>query len=236
MSRLRQEANLLAERTYRRLKAEIFDFKLLPGDRFTETEMATRYKVSRTPVRDALYRLEREGYLQVAFRSGWSVRPLDFDRFEQLYDLRTVLETEAIGRLCRDPEARGRLEALAEIWNVPPEGRIDDARAVGALDEAFHGTIVEAAGNPEMAAVHRAITEKIRIVRRLDFTAPYRVAATYDEHAEILRLVVARKTAQASALLRSHIEQSRQEVRKITLQMLQAARERLAGPASRARR
>lgn len=236
MASLRQQANVLAERTYRRIKGEIFDFKLLPGDRFTETEMATRYKVSRTPVRDALYRLEREGYLQVAFRSGWSVRPLDFDRFEQLYDLRTVLEAEAIGRLCRDPEARGRLESLAEIWSVSPEERIDDARAVAALDEAFHATIVEAAGNPEMAAVHRSVTEKIRIVRRLDFTAPRRVSATYDEHAEILRLVLARKTAQASALLRSHIEQSRQEVRKITLHMLETARERLAAPVARIRR
>jgi len=224
-----RQANLLAETVYLRLKAEIFDFELLPGDRFTETETAERYAVSRTPVRDALYRLEREGYLQVAFRSGWRVRPFDFERFEQLYDLRTVLEIEAVQRLCRDAVARGRLAPLADLWCVPPAARPADGVAVAALDEAFHQTIVAAAGNEEMSAVHRQVTEKIRIVRRLDFTQAARVSATYDEHAALLGLVIARRSAQAVILLRSHIETSRMEVRKITLHKLHMARERLAG-------
>ncbi len=67
----------LSETAYGKIKASIFDFELLPGDRFTESEMAERLAMSRTPVRDALYRLEREGYLQVQLRVGWSVRPYD---------------------------------------------------------------------------------------------------------------------------------------------------------------
>jgi DNA-binding GntR family transcriptional regulator len=55
----------LAETAYAHIKASIFDFELLPGDRFSETEIAERLKMSRTPVRDALYRLEQERYLQV---------------------------------------------------------------------------------------------------------------------------------------------------------------------------
>jgi len=66
----------LAETAYEKLKASIFDFELLPGDRFSETDIAGRLSMSRTPVRDALYRLEREGYLQVHLRVGWSVRPM----------------------------------------------------------------------------------------------------------------------------------------------------------------
>ncbi|WP_146053941.1 GntR family transcriptional regulator, partial [Pseudomonas syringae] len=62
--------NALAEDVYRRLKQEIFDFYLLPYDRFTENQLADRYQVSRTPVRDALYRLQLEGYLEVEFRRG----------------------------------------------------------------------------------------------------------------------------------------------------------------------
>ena len=80
---LRPRENALATSLYQRLKEEIFSFRLLPGDRFTESQVAERYEVSRTPVRDALYRLEREGYLQVSFRRGWAVRPFDFDRFER---------------------------------------------------------------------------------------------------------------------------------------------------------
>ena len=82
----------LAIDVYDRIKAEIFDFCLLPGDRFTETEVAARVGVSRTPVREALYRLQREGYIDVSARNGWSVRPFDFGLFENLYDVRVVLD------------------------------------------------------------------------------------------------------------------------------------------------
>lgn len=93
----------LAERIYLQLKDDIFDFHLLPGDRFSENEIAVRMDVSRTPVRQALFWLEREGYVEVHFRSGWQVRPFDFAYFEELYDLRIVLECEAVKRLCARP-------------------------------------------------------------------------------------------------------------------------------------
>jgi len=68
----------LAGTAYNQLKASIFEFELLPGDRFSESEIAERLAMSRTPVREALYRLEHEGHLSVHFRNGWSVRPFDF--------------------------------------------------------------------------------------------------------------------------------------------------------------
>jgi hypothetical protein len=75
----------------------------VPGDRFTENEISERLGVSRTPVRQALFRLQQEGFVEVLFRSGWRVLPFDFDQFEQLYDLRMVLETTAVQRLCAEP-------------------------------------------------------------------------------------------------------------------------------------
>ena len=81
----------LAERIHEALKQEIFHFRLLPGDRFSETEVAQRMGVSRTPVREALFRLQREGYVEVLYRSGWRVRPFNFEYFEDLYDVRTTL-------------------------------------------------------------------------------------------------------------------------------------------------
>jgi DNA-binding GntR family transcriptional regulator len=68
------------------------------------------------------------------------------------------------------------------------------------------------------------VTERIRIVRRLDFTRADRIEATYVEHAKILRAVLQRKGDQARLLLKSHIEQSKVEVRKITLHTLHEAR------------
>ena len=100
--------------------------------------------------------------------------------------------------------------------------------ACGELDEQFHATLVRAAGNAEMARVHWDVTEHIRIVRRLDFTRGDRVEATYQEHAKILRAIMQRKPDSALLLLlRSHIEQSKAEVRKITLHALFEARGRM---------
>lgn len=218
----------LSESVYERVKGDIFDFRLRPGDRLTETEVAESLQVSRTPVRQALHRLEQEGYLQLAFRNGWNVRSFDFDRFEQLYDLRIVLELAAVEQICKLEDATG-LDALQAAWLIPADERLTDPRQVSELDEAFHHGLIAATGNSEMARVHRDITEKIRIIRRLDFTKPPRIHATYEEHGEILRLIFKRKAAQAAMMLRSHIEASKAEVRKITLHMLHTAASKANG-------
>jgi len=107
---------------------------------------------------------------------------------------------------------------------VPVDERLSDGAVVGALDEAFHATLVSAAGNAEIARVHWDVTERIRVIRRLDFTRAHRIEATYAEHGKVLRCIMQRKSEQAQMLMRSHIEQSKTEVRKITLATLHEAR------------
>ena len=102
----------LADTAYAKLKNNIFEFELLPGDRFSETDIAGRLGMSRTPVREALYRLEREGYTQVHFRVGWSVRAFDFAQFENLYDLRLVLEMVSVQRLCERADRPERAPSI----------------------------------------------------------------------------------------------------------------------------
>jgi len=218
-------ANPLAEQVYGRLKEDIFEFRLLPGDHFTETEMAAHYEVSRTPMRDALYRLQREGFLEVGFRRGWKVRNLDFSYFDDLYDLRIVLEIAAIERICQMTTHSKQLLDLKGIWLAPKNEREKDGRVIASLDESFHMTLVSAAANKEVARVHAELTEKIRIIRRLDFTDGDRIEATYQEHAKILQLLLQRKFVEVSMQLRSHIEQSKLEVRKITLHRLHEAQD-----------
>jgi DNA-binding GntR family transcriptional regulator len=223
-------ASTLAERVYAQIKQLIFDFVLLPGDRFSESELANQVQVSRTPLRQALQRLQREGFLLVFPKSGWQVAPLDFETFDQLYDLRVLIETHAVSRLC-EVEDRPVLKDLADTWLIKPQERSMAFVTVDRLDEAFHGSLVQAIGNAEMARVHADITERIRIIRRLDFTKPARVEATYDEHARILRAITRRRTDEAQRLLRTHVEHSKLEVRHITLDMLYQARQRIAAGA-----
>ena len=220
-----------ADEVYEQLKGDVGQFNLVPGDRFTENEISERLGVSRTPVRQALFRLQQEGYVEVLFRSGWRVLPFDFDKFEQLYDLRMVLETAAAHRLSGDGLRHGGavnralLDELAAIWLVPLAQRSSDTLQVSQWDEAFHCALVTAAGNAEMARVHRDVTDRIRIIRRLDFTKQARIDATYDEHAKILKAIQRKRGEQAAMLLRTHIETSQAEVRKITLHQVHLARQ-----------
>ena len=216
----------LADQVYKTLREYLGSHVIRPGQPLQEATLSLRLGVSRTPVRQALFRLQQEGYVEVLFRSGWRVLPFDFDQFEQLYDLRMVLETTAAHRLCETDRHvdRALLDQLAGIWLVPAAQRSTDAAQVAGWDEQFHCALVAAAGNAEMARVHGDVTDRIRIIRRLDFTKQPRIDATYDEHAKILKAIRAHRGDQAAMLLRAHIETSQAEVRKITLHQVHMAR------------
>ncbi|NDJ57925.1 GntR family transcriptional regulator [Enterobacteriaceae bacterium 4M9] len=213
----------LAERIYQALKNDIFDFRLMPGAHFSENDICERMSASRTPVRQALFWLEHEGYVQVYSRSGWQVKPFDFAYLESLYDFRIVLEREAVHRLCAmaPQSCRAHLAPLVCFW-IEAE-RMEPGKALSLEDEQFHTALVRASGNEEMVRVHVELTEKMRIVRRLDFTRDDRVAATYSEHARILQAIEQQQTEEAQRILTAHISQSKDEVRKITLHRLQQA-------------
>jgi DNA-binding GntR family transcriptional regulator len=174
-------------------------------------------------LRQALQKLESQGFLQVLPKMGWFVAPIDFDVMDELYDLRILLECHAVQLLC-DMSMRPQLNALTDVWLVPTERRLVDGTVVGKLDEAFHTSLVVAANNREMLRVHQDITERIRLIRRLDFTVADRVSATYDEHAIILKAILMNRTQEAQRLVRAHIEHSKIEVRKITLDALHEAK------------
>jgi DNA-binding GntR family transcriptional regulator len=220
------EAISLAERAYEEIKKRIFEFKLMPGDRVSESELAGEIHVSRTPLRQALQRLQHEGFVEAIPKIGWLIPALDFDKFDALYDFRVLIECHAVRALCASDTDRSRLHKLAGAWQGPAKERLQDPRKLGALDEVFHGQIVESTGNAEMMRTYREITERVRIIRRLDFYKTERITVTYDEHAKILAAIQKRRADEAQRLLRAHIEQSRLEVRKITLGMLYQARDR----------
>ena len=217
--------NPLAEQVYQQLKENIFSFQLFPGDRFSESDIAKHYGVSRTPMRDGLFRLQREGYLEVGFRRGWKVSQINFEQMDQLYDLRIVLELASLERLTMGHAPHEAIERLKAIWCVEPELRESDPVTMFGMDETFHRQLLAATCNGEMLRVHNEVTERIRIVRRLDFLKPHRTTATYDDHATMLRLIERNKLPEATILLRAHITQSKLEVRKITVSMLAAVRD-----------
>ncbi|WP_091907987.1 GntR family transcriptional regulator [Chitinasiproducens palmae] len=216
-----------AETVYTRLREAIFEFRLMPGDRFTENEVAARLGTSRTPVREALLRLQADGLVQVHFRNGWEVVPLDFTRFAELYELRLLIERQVVTALCV-PGAprvdRTVLTRLGGIWRVEPALRAADGAQVAALDEAFHIALARAAGNRESAAVLEQVTDRIRLIRRIDFDFPERIALTYDEHIRLLDALQDCDCEAALTLLDEHIDDSHATASRITVERLQQAR------------
>ncbi|WP_241606898.1 GntR family transcriptional regulator [Rosenbergiella australiborealis] len=227
-----QRREALADKVYYAVKQDIFDFRLLPGDRFSENELAERLNVSRTPVRQALFRLAREGYAEVIFRSGWQVKAFDFDYFEELYDLRILLECEAVKRLCALSPSRSSHALAAEkaFWIEAPV--LSTGQQVALQDEAFHHALVAATENKQFTLLHRELTEKISIIRRLDFTRDDRITATYQQHRAILHAIFHQQSEQALSLLTDHITESKAAVRNITLHRLQQARRTAQVPAT----
>lgn len=221
---IEQDFPSLAERAYARVKQMIFDFNFMPGDLLSEGELSKNIEVSRTPLRQALQRLQHEGFVNAMPKIGWQVAPLDFNKLDELYDFRILIETHAARRLCESDRSSPLLEDLMKFWCVAKSKRSSDGILVGSRDEEFHSQLVQAAGNSEMLKMHTEITERIRIVRRLDFTKQQRINETYDEHSLILQAILKGRAAEAQRLLSAHIEQSKIEVRKITLGMLHEAK------------
>lgn len=218
----------LASVAYETLRQALDNFQYVPGDRFSESEVGQQLGMSRTPVREALVRLQREGYISVLPKMGWVVNQLDFAVFEQLYDVRAVLECAAVDLLVAAPDLAHRLQDLTALWCIPAADRLSEKSVVSRHDEDFHMALLQASGNLEMARIHRDITERIRIVRRLEFTRNYRIDVTYEEHSRILQALLQRDGLQAKVLLQKHIRVSRDEVKNITLHMLQNAKKKVA--------
>ena len=221
---INSEFSSLAEHAYVQIKQKIFNFEMMPGDLISEGNLAKLVAVSRTPLRQALQQLQHGGFIKAIPKIGWQVAPLDFDKLDELYDFRILIELHAIMALCNSRRDNPILDELQAIWLRPKSKRSFDTVGVGMLDEQFHSSLVKASGNVEMLKTHAEITERIKIVRRLDFTKNNRINDTYDEHGQIIKAIIAGRGAEAQRLLKAHIEQSKIEVRKITLGMLQEAK------------
>lgn len=217
------EKSTLAQLAYERLKLDIFDFRMAPGERYSEQELATRLGVSRTPLRFALHILAREGFLQrIEGHTSWQVPPFELGYFEDLYDFRVQIEVIALRRLCAMDPAPD-LSELCQFWRVPRRQRVLDGAVVAREDEKLHTTLVALAGNREMARTHADLTERIRIIRRLDFIEPSRIEAAFDEHDKVLAAVLARRAGDAELLIKAHIDASCAEIRHISMHRLALA-------------
>lgn len=197
---------LHGDSVYERLCRDIQSGVLAPGSRLREAEIAERLSVSRTPVREAIRRLEADGLVDHLPRSGAAVRRLDYSEMMELYEMRTVLEGTA-ARLAARAASPVELEELAAIN--------DDMAASGGqherlfqLNRQFHRRLLDAARNRFLLKSMATIENTLLILGASNMYRPERAVAAIAEHAEVLDALFARDGAGAEAAMRRHMERA----------------------------
>ncbi len=213
----------LRARAYGELKTRLLLGEFPLNLRLGEERLAALVGVSRTPVREALQRLHAEGLVGPHPEGGYRPVAPDVAAVHDLYEVRFVLELQA---LRRPQHAEGRchdaavLEPLRDSWRAlaltPPA---PDPGFV-TLDEEFHELLAESAGNPSLADLLRTVNERIRVVRMHDFLNPERIVRTIDQHLGIVEAVLVGDLHLAEARFQTHLDESIAVVEERTTQAL----------------
>jgi len=202
----RAPASLQGEEAYLQLLGEIRVGALGPGARLTETDLARRLNISRTPVREAIRQLEADGLVVHQPRVGATIRTLDYSEVMELYEMRTVLEGTA-ARLA----ARSASEVeIAELAAINEEMRAPglSGQRLFTLNQQFHLTMLDAARNRYLSRSVEALQKTLLILGPSTLEEASRATEVVGEHDGVLEAMRARDGATAEALMRRHMEAS----------------------------
>ncbi|MEA2171868.1 MAG: hypothetical protein QOF76_5168 [Solirubrobacteraceae bacterium] len=202
-----------ADRVYAELRAQLLGGEIPAAERLTEHALAARFATSRTPVREALRRLEGDGHLERDSAGSLRASVPSVRSMRELYDVRMALEDLTAQRAASAGD-RGVLEDLENRWTTlaatDPAGLLVE---FVHEDEAFHDRVALASGNEFARRVLSEINDRIRPLRVHEFIVADRVSETITEHREILRAILAGEDLAAGAFMRAHISRSALVVR-----------------------
>lgn len=188
---------------YQRLIAQIRAGSLRPGDRLTETDLAMRLGISRTPVREAIRALEADGLVVHIPRVGASIRRLGYSEVTELYEMRMVLEGTA-ARLSARTASEVELAELDTISQEMAEAQADDIRLY-ELNRQFHRTLLNAARNRFLIDAVAGLEKTMLILGPSTMEDSARAAEAQTEHEALLAALHNRDAEAAEALMRDHI-------------------------------
>ena len=196
-------SRLLRETVYEQLRADMISCKLAPGAELREAELAARFDMSKSPVRDALMRLESEGLVITLPRQGYRVAPVSLTDVLDMFHLRAALERACMGRIvlqASDEQLR-ELDAFRHFDAVAWDGGFI------AFNRAFHRRIAELGGNARMRdqlidlidLLERAVQVSVASMKQGD------PQVLVNEHVEIIDALQARAVKKAQRLAEQHI-------------------------------
>lgn len=200
----------LTEQVYQRLRAEVLSCQLEPGADISEAELAERFGVSKTPVREALAALRQDGLVRTFPRRGYQITPITFGDMNELFDLRTILEVGTAELACDHitEDELDRLRDLATVAYDKDENTTIDAFI--AANRNFHLAIAEASRNERLL---RILSRQVAELERFFYLgAQLRDVnqETNAEHYEIVETLARRDKVRARELMIRHNDLTRQ--------------------------
>lgn len=197
----------LRDRVYEALLELITTRALQPGQHLVESELASHLGVSRQPVREALQRLNSEGWVDLRPAQGAFVHEPTEEEADQLLTVRTLLEAEA-ARLAAAHADQAGIEALEEIL---AQGMLavdgDDVDAAVSLNARFHAKVIELAGNTVLAELAAQVDRRVRWYYTP--VARQRGHQSWIEHRDLIAAIAAHDEQSATRLMREHTEHTR---------------------------
>lgn len=202
----------LREIVFETLREAIIQGRLRPGARMMEIQLAEEMGVSRTPVREAIRKLELEGFVVMVPRKGAFVADISVKDIVDVFEVRAALEALAAGlaaeRISGD-EMEELERSLVQINEVSSRDSIDD---IVALDSSFHDIIYRASRNERLIQIVTHLQEQIQRFRTASLSQPGRTKWALDEHKKIVEAISDRNVELAQNLAREHIENAEQSM------------------------
>lgn len=194
------------------IEALILNGELAVGERVSEFQLAERFKVSRSPVREALRALDGVGIVEVVPNRGAFVRRIAVEEALEVYEVRAALFAQA-GRLMAERGVDADLARLATLHEeMGGAARAHDFDRYFPLNFRFHELIVDSAGNRTLAAQYRMLVKRLRLFRARNLMFGDTLEVSHREHQAIVDAIGRRDADAARRACFDHVEQGRRRV------------------------
>jgi DNA-binding GntR family transcriptional regulator len=202
----------LKSSAYTTIRNRIANCTYPPGSMLNEEILKQSLNISRTPIHDALGRLEQEGLILIKPKKGILISPLDLDEINKIYEIRMIFEPYALLNYGNRLDEKF-LHQQYNICSLEP-GLIDTFQ----YDDSFHTQIVQITQNRHIEECYDTITVQIQRFRRLTGVHPERLLATLGEHKAILTACLKKNWEEAAEAMRYHLIRSKDSVFSIVLE------------------
>lgn len=193
------------ERAYRALRRLILDNELPAGGQLLEIEAATMLGMSRTPVREAMVKLEQDGLVELRARHGMRVLPLSATDISEIYEVITALEGAAAEAAARKGLSEESLASMRQaLRDMDSALARDDLKAWSAADERFHRLLVNAAGNKRLTAMLDQVWDQSHRARMATLRLRPKPVRSNEDHAALVEMIVARNPRRARQVHELH--------------------------------